>query len=233
MAKEATKAKWIAAVAIAASLVIGAAAGVSAAASPAQRATRDRLACSVAANGGKPVDGVCVLPGTNVGQIYEAFIITTRGDGGHFDVTAGGLPPGTSMPARYGAAGTVVGGTPTTQGRFTFTVRGTDDRGQPIRQTYEITVGAPLPFEITFPARCCNAGLVDRPYLQNVFFTGGLGPVTTVVPSGQLPPGLTLSTSPSTSISGTPTAVGSFAFELKATDALGAHATKVGVINIS
>lgn len=99
MAKEATKAKWIAAVAIAASLVIGAAAGVSAAASPAQRATRDRLACSVAANGGKPVDGVCVLPGTNVGQIYEAFIITTRGDGGHFDVTAGGLPPGTSMPA--------------------------------------------------------------------------------------------------------------------------------------
>jgi large repetitive protein len=232
MSNEATMVRRVAALVLGASLVIGAVPGVSAA-SPADQARRDRLACSVPANGGRLVEGVCVLPRTNVGQIYEAFIVTTRGDGGLFSVTAGSLPPGTSMPARYGAAGTIVGGTPTAQGRFTFTVKGTDDRGQALRETYEITVGAPLPFTISFPARCCNAGAVDKPYLQDVFFSGGLGPVTTVVASGQLPPGLALSISPSTSISGTPTVAGKFAFELEATDALGARATKAGVINVS
>jgi hypothetical protein len=233
MVKEATMARRIATLVIGTSAMLGLAPGVSAPASAAERAPRDRLACSVPANGGRLLAGVCVLPGTDVGQSYEAFLITTRGDGGLFAVTSGALPPGTSMPARYGAAGTIVAGTPTAQGKFSFTVRGTDDLGQPLLQAYEITVGAPLPFEISFPARCCSAGVVHEPYVQNVFFSGGLGPVTTVVASGQLPPGLTLSSAPSTSISGTPTLRGTFAFELKATDALGDHATKAGVITIS
>ena len=36
------------------------------------------------------------------------------------------MPPGLSMPATYGGAGTIVGGTPTKQGTFTFTIRVTD-----------------------------------------------------------------------------------------------------------
>jgi hypothetical protein len=46
------------------------------------------------------------------------------------------------MPAQYGASGTIVGGTPTQQGVFTFTVNGTDQQGQALQQAYSITVGS-------------------------------------------------------------------------------------------
>ena len=99
----------------------------------------DRLICD-AGNGGTLVNGVCVLPGATLGQPYEGFIITSNNSGGTFAIISGSLPPGLSMPSSYGASGTIVGGTPTKQGTFTFTVKGTDQEGQPLQQAYSITV---------------------------------------------------------------------------------------------
>ena len=136
------------------------------------------------------------------------------------------------MPATYGAAGTIVGGTPTGQGTFTFTVHVTPfGATRPSANgTYSITVGSAPPLTITFPSACCNAGTVGSSYLQNFFSSGGVGPFTWLVAAGQLPPGVVLT---GNHLSGSPTAAGTFTFTIKVTDSAGNQATEPGSITIS
>lgn len=74
------------------------------------------------------------------GKAYEGFILTNDGSVDTFSIVVGSLPPGPSMPAVFGAAGTIVGGTPTEQGTFTFTVHVLNPEGQTAQQTYSIKV---------------------------------------------------------------------------------------------
>jgi hypothetical protein len=175
---------------------------------------------------------VCVLPDANIGQGYEAFIITSHESGGTFAVVAGRLPPGMTMPASYGAAGTIVAGTPTQQGTFTFTVTG-NGQGQPLRQAYSITVDPPLPLAVVLPASgsTLSSGTVGVSYAQNFFLSGGVAPYTWSVASGHLPPGLVLVTTGAPTdnnnqVAGTPTTAGTFTFTMKVTDGGGQSATQ-------
>jgi large repetitive protein len=192
----------------------------------------DRLVCD-ASNGGTLVNGVCVLPGASVGQPYEGFIITSNNSGGTFAIASGSLPPGLSMPSSYGASGTIVAGTPTRQGTFTFTVKGTDQQGQPLQQAYSITVGPAPPLAITLPASgaTLSPGQVGVAYAQNFSLSGGVAPYTWSVASGTLPPGLALKTTAGPSdtdnqLAGTPTTAGTFVFTMKVTDSAGSQATQ-------
>jgi hypothetical protein len=199
----------------------------------------DMLVCTPGTNGGTLVNGVCVLPGASVGQPYEGFIITSLNAGGTFAIVSGSLPPGLSMPASYGASGTIVGGTPTKQGTFTFTIKGTDQAGQPLQQTYSITVGQPPPLTVVLPAggSTLAAGKVGTAYAQNFFLSGGQAPYTWSVSSGQLPPGLALvstnaPTDNNNQLAGTPTTAGTFSFTMKVTDGLGNQATQAFSLTI-
>ena len=136
------------------------------------------------------------------------------------------------MPATYGAAGTIVGGTPTKQGTFTFTVHVTPfgASAPSTNGTYSITVGPPPPLTITFPSPCCNAGTVGSAYFQNFFSSGGIGPFTWTAAAGKLPPGVVLT---GNHLGGTPTVAGTFTFTIKVTDSAGDQATEPGSISIS
>jgi hypothetical protein len=225
--------KTLAAAVAAGSLLAGALLAGLGAATPALAQSRPiTLLCSPATNGGTPVNGVCVLPAAAVDQPYEAFLLTSNGAVDTFTITRGSLPPGLSMPATYGAAGTIVGGTPTAAGTFTFTVHVTKfgTSTPSTNGTYSITVGPAAPLAITFPSTCCTAGTVGSSYFQNFFTSGGVGPFTWTVSAGQLPPGVVLT---SGHLGGTPTAVGTFTFTITVTDSAGNHASEPGSITIS
>ena len=225
--------KTMAAVVAAGSLLAGALlAGIGTAAPALAQSRPITLLCSPATNGGALVNGVCVLPAAAAGQPYEAFLLTSNGAVDTFTITSGGLPPGLSMPATYGAAGTIVGGTPTTAGSFTFSVHVTKfgTSTPSTNGTYRITVGAAPPLAITFPDTCCNAGTVGSSYFQNFFTSGGVGPFTWTVSAGQLPPGVTPTGG---HLGGTPTAAGTSTFTIKVTDSAGDQASEPGSITIS
>jgi hypothetical protein len=225
--------KTVAGLIAAASILAGSLLAAAGTASPALAQSRPiTLLCSPGSNGGTLVNGVCVLPAAATGQPYEAFLLTSNGAVDTFTITSGSLPPGLSMPATYGAAGTIVGGTPTTPGTFTFTVHVTKfgTSSPSTNGTYSITVGPAPPLAISFPSTCCNAGTVGSSYFQNLFTSGGIGPFTWTVAAGQLPPGVVLTTG---HLGGTPTTAGTFAFTIKVTDSAGNQATKPGTITIS
>jgi hypothetical protein len=225
--------KIVAVVVAAGSLLAGVLLAGMATATPALAQSRPiTLLCSPGSNGGALVNGVCVLPAAAAGQPYEAFLLTSNGAVDTFTITNGSLPPGLSMPATYGAAGTIVGGTPTAAGTFTFTVHVTNfgTSTPSTNGTYRITVGPAPPLTITFPSTCCNAGTVGSSYFQNFFTSGGVGPFTWMVAAGHLPPGVTLTGG---HLGGTPTVAGTYTFTIKVTDSAGDQATEPGSITIS
>jgi Putative Ig domain len=98
------------------------------------------------ADSGREVHGVCVLLALSVDQGAELFIASSGGGGSialwHFDLVAGSLPPGMSMPALYGHGdhSTIIAGTPRAQGTFVFTVKLTDGRGDTATGRFSLTV---------------------------------------------------------------------------------------------
>jgi hypothetical protein len=221
----------MAAVVVAGTLLAGLAA-----ASPARAVSGDTQLCSSGSNGGTMVNGVCVLPALNVGQNAEEFLLNSGGGVDTWTIVSGSIPPGMRMPATYGAGATIIGGAPTRQGTFAFTVDNVpfNNPGAPPSQgTYSITVNAPLPLKVVLPAGgpTLPPGTVGVAYAQNFFLSGGVGPYTWSVASGTLPPGLALRSTAAPSdnnnqLAGTPTQAGTFTFTMKVTDNSGQSATQ-------
>jgi hypothetical protein len=154
---------------------------------------------------------------------YNTTVAVTGGTGSYtFEQTDGTLPPGLNL----GSDG-VVSGTPTTAGSYTFTITATDGLAGTASQTYTVVVNP----QVTFTTPSLAAWTVNTGgYNQVIGTSGGTGSIT-FIETGALPAGLTLS---STGVlSGTPTAAGSYAITVTATDALGSSNSQAYTITIN
>jgi hypothetical protein len=195
----------------------------------------DQLLCDPADNGGFLISGSCVLPDAVIGLPYQGHLVTSHKAGGALSVVSGSLPPGLSLPATFTGSGDTVGGTPTDPGvepGRNFTVQGTGDQGRPLYQAYTINVNQNEPLAINASGGTdLGPGTVGQPFAQNFLLSGGAGPYTWSVASGQLPPGLSLQTFASPrdandELAGTPAKAGTYTFTMRLTDYPGQQATQ-------
>jgi Putative Ig domain len=203
----------------------------------------DQLVCNLAANGADLENGICLLPDAIVGLPYAGHLLTSHQAGGTLSIVSGALPPGLTLPAAFTGSGDTIGGTPPVSATYDideFTVQGTGDQGQPLYQTYEITVDPNEPLAVGLPASGSTLvpGTVGQAYAQTFFISGGGNPYTWSLAAGQLPPGLTLENSSAgprdanNQLAGTPTKAGTYTFTMKVTDYDGQQATQQFTLTI-
>ena len=149
------------------------------------------------------------LPNSVVNSAYSQTLASSGGTGTiTWSISAGSLPTSLTL------TGSTISGTPSAAGTFNFTVKATDSTtptAQTAIQALSITVGTGL----TITTVSLPNGVVSSAYSQTLASSGGAGTITWSISAGSLPGSLTLS---GNTISGTPTATGTFNFTVKATD---------------
>ncbi|MCP5479763.1 MAG: putative Ig domain-containing protein, partial [Rhodanobacteraceae bacterium] len=149
------------------------------------------------------------LGGGTVGVPYAQNLSASGGIGPYaFTVATGSLPPGLTL-STAGA----IGGSPTANGSFAFSVEAADANGLTGTAAYNIVVAA-LP--LTLGPGSLPGGSVGAAYLQNLQPGGGVPPYQFVVSGGALPPGLSLAADGT--LSGTPTQNGTYSFTVSLSD---------------
>ena len=106
----------------------------------------DSGSANCAMDGGTLVgNNVCRLANGQLHQQYEALIASSGGSGPTpflFKVVAGSIPPGMQVPPDYaiGEHGTIIAGTPTKRGTFSFTIQVTDGAGHTATGQFSLTI---------------------------------------------------------------------------------------------
>lgn len=153
------------------------------------------------------------LPAGVIGAAYNQQITASGGTASYsYSVTLGMPPPGLTL-----ALDGSLTGTPTASGSFSFSVTATDSNLCTGAGSYQVAVsntsGCPA---ITLSPSSLQAGVIGTFYSQQITGSGGTAPYNFALSSGALPSGLVLASDGS--LTGTPTAVGSFSFSVTATD---------------
>lgn len=168
------------------------------------------------------------LPAGAVGASYTAMVGVNGGTPSYTWVVTG-LPAG--LTATTSGANITIAGKPMQWGTVdvTFTVTDSASPAHQATQTLSLKIQSTLKITQTSVVK----GTVGATYTQPIAFTGGVWPYTWTVPSGTMPPGLSLDSSSGT-VSGQPTQVGKFpvTFQVADNEATPATATKTLTFNI-
>ncbi len=168
------------------------------------------------------------LPGATSGSSYATALAASGGTTPYtWSVTGGQLPPGLTLSSQ-GA----LSGKPTTAGTFSFTAQVRDSATSPqtASATYSLRVAEAPPSPLSITTTSLPGATVMAFYSANLTASGGLQPHVWSVQSGQLPPGLTLSTQGA--ITGTPSSTGSFSLGVQARDSAGTPQTATANLTI-
>ena len=151
------------------------------------------------------------------------------------DSASPALPAGFSFNDS-GNVGVLLNGNPTIQGTFSFIARVTDSSSNVATKTFTFTINPALVSLTVASGSPLTSALQFNPYFVWIESAGGApGAYSWSISNGTtcanntLPPGLTFNTVTTnffSSISGIPTASGTFCFVITVTDSLGATATK-------
>ena len=153
------------------------------------------------------------LPAGTQGVAYDETVIGAGGSGPYtFAVTLGALPTGISL---NGSTGELTG-TPSAQGVYNFTVTATDSLSATGSRPYTVAVGT---FSLAVQPNTLPNGTQGVAYNQTLTAVGGNPPYTFTLSSGTLPTGVSLASDGT--MSGTPSAAGSFTFIIQAQDGTG------------
>ncbi|PRY22442.1 putative Ig domain-containing protein, partial [Spirosoma oryzae] len=155
-----------------------------------------------------------LLPNGTVGVAYSLVFTASGGTSPYtYAITAGALPAGMRL-----AGNGTLSGTPTAGGSFNFTVTATDNAASPGpysgSRSYTFTINAPT---VALLPNTLPNGQQGTAYSVVFTASGGTSPYTYAILAGSLPAGLTLASNGT--LSGIPTASGSFNITVTATDA--------------
>lgn len=168
----------------------------------------------------------------SINDPYNATATCTPGfDPYRWSISAGSLPPGLTM--EIDNRSTVrFWGRPSVAGIFSFTLQVEDGSGRVARRSYQIEVSEDPVLRIIAPP-ALPVSEIGLAYEVEITAANGAEPYTWAV-MGQLPPGLVIESigTPSTTISGTPTALGSYTFDVLAIDRNARRATRTYTIDV-
>jgi Putative Ig domain len=146
------------------------------------------------------------------GATYTQTLQASGGTPGYtWSITAGSLPAGLTLAAGTG----VISGTPTASGTFSFTAT-VSDSSSPVQTKSAALSISVTTSQLSIVTTSLAAGTDGAAYSQTLHASGGTPGYTWAIATGGLPTGLTLAAGGT--ISGTPTAGGTFVFSVTVSD---------------
>jgi hypothetical protein len=165
-----------------------------------------------------------VLPTLTVGDPVQVSLSAQGGtsSGYHWTLESGALPPGVTGVPGTGTPDLSLGGAPTADGTFDFRVRVTDDGANTTTRDFTWVIDPmPLP-PLVILTGTIPAAKQGESATAIISAQGGTGSgYQWTLDNGDLPPGMTGipgSGTPSVSLSGVPTAAGTYDFRVRVTD---------------